>query len=117
MSYGIRKKFYSSRAWKDVKKAVWLRQHLLCSKCGLPVYVDGLSEFIPKEKRRTGIVHHKKELDDNNVYDINISLNEDNLEGVCYKCHGLIHNANNTIRPDYIFDANGDIVPIKEKEK
>ena len=68
MSYGARRKFYNSKAWKRVKKNVWLKQNLLCNRCHKPVYVDGLSEWIPKEKRRTGIVHHKKYLDDTNVY-------------------------------------------------
>lgn len=116
MSYGIRRKFYSSKAWKDVKKAVWLRQHLLCSKCGLPIYVDGISEYIPKEKRRTGIVHHIEHLNDNNVYDKNIALNEDNLEGVCLSCHNLLHNNGSAIRPDYIFDANGNVIPVKDNK-
>ena len=117
MSIGNRRRFYNSKAWNDVRKNIWLKQNLLCNRCHRPVYVDGISEYMPKEKRRIGIVHHKQELNDINVYDINISLNEDNLEGVCYECHGLIHNANNTIRPDYIFDANGNIIPVKDNNK
>ena len=59
MSYGIRREFYNSKAWQDVRKTVWLRQNLLCNRCHKPVYVDGISEYIPKGQRRTGIVHHK----------------------------------------------------------
>ena len=111
MSYGDRKKFYSSKAWNDVRKTIWIKQHLLCNRCNRPVYVDGISEYLPKEKRRTGIVHHKIYLDDSNVYDINITLNEDNLEGICKECHELEHNKNNVIREDLQFDENGNIIP------
>lgn len=115
MSYGNRRKFYSSKAWKDVRKAIWLRQNLLCNRCHKPVYVDGISEYIPKCNRRIGIVHHIEELNDINVYDKNITLNPDNLEGVCLDCHNIIHNSNNTIRPDYIFDANGNVIPVNRE--
>ena len=62
MSY-VTKDFYHTKAWKQVRKNVWIKQNLLCAICNKPVYVDGLSEYLPKEKRRTGIVHHKIELD------------------------------------------------------
>ena len=75
MSYGNRYKFYQSKVWKDVRKTIWLKQNLLCAICHKPVYVDGISEYIPKANRRTGIVHHKEYLDDTNVYDTNITLN------------------------------------------
>ena len=61
MDYGIRhKKFYRSKAWEDVRKTIWLKQNLLCNRCHKPVYVDGLSEWIPKEKRRTGSKKHRR---------------------------------------------------------
>ena len=69
MSYGIRKDFYNSKAWKIVRKNIWIKQNLLCNRCKKPVYVDGLSEWIPKENRRTGIVHHKIYLDNSNIYE------------------------------------------------
>ena len=62
MSYGIRKKFYQSKAWNDVRKNVWLRQNLLCNRCHKPVYVDGISEYLPKDRRTIGIVHNKESL-------------------------------------------------------
>ena len=112
MSYGIRKDFYNSKAWKLVRKNVWLKQNLLCSRCHKPVYVDGISEWIPKEQRRTGIVHHKIYLDNSNVYDDSISLDEDNLEGVCKWCHEHeCHNLNISTRSEYKFDDKGNIIP------
>ena len=76
MSYGVRKSFYNSKAWKQVKNNIWIKQHLLCNRCHKPVYVDGLSDYLPKEKRRTGIVHHKIYLDNENVYDDAIALSD-----------------------------------------
>lgn len=112
MSYGIRHSFYQSKAWKDVRKYIWLKQHLLCNRCGKPVYVDGISDYLPKDKRRIGIVHHKIYLDNINVYDPNITLNEDNLEGVCKWCHEHVcHNTDTSTRKDYEFDDEGNIKP------
>lgn len=113
MSYGVRKEFYNSKAWKTARKNIWLRQSCLCAICNRPVYVDGISKYIPKYKRRTGIVHHKIWLNDTNVYDNNIALNEDNLIGVCKECHELEHHKDIVTRKDIMFDDDGN--PIKRK--
>ena len=110
MSYGIRKDFYQSKVWKLVKRNVWLKQSCLCAECHKPVYVDGISEYIPKEQRRTGIVHHKIWLDDSNVYDENISLNEDNLVGICKECHEREHHKDMSTRNDVMFDDDGNLI-------
>ena len=111
MSYGIRRKFYNSKAWNDVRLSVWLKQNLLCNRCHKPVYVDGISDYIPKGQRRTGIVHHKIWLDNNNIQDDNITIDEDNLIGVCKECHEEIHHANISCRKDMMFDKDGNIIP------
>ena len=109
MSYGSRRKFYNSKVWQDVRRNVWLRQHLLCNRCHKPVYVDGISEYMPKERRTIGIVHHKEYLNDINVNDANIALNLDNLEGLCKDCHEKEHNTSSCVRKEYIFDENGNL--------
>lgn len=111
MSYGIRKDFYNSKAWKTTRRNVWLKQSCTCYICHRPVYVDGISPYIEKDKRRTGIVHHIKELDNDNVYDDTIALNEENLIGVCKDCHESLHHQDKAIRSDYRFDENGQIIP------
>lgn len=116
MSYGIRRKFYNSKAWNNVRKAVWLKQNLLCARCNKPVYVDGISKYLPKEKRRIGIVHHKIFLNNSNIDDKNITLNIDNLEGVCKECHENIHHQNDIIRKDLMFDEEGNVV-LKEQKR
>ncbi len=115
MSYGIRKDFYNSKVWKQVRKTIWLKQNLLCNRCGKPVYIDGLSEYLPKEKRRTGIVHHKIWLDNTNIQDDNITINEDNLIGVCKECHENIHHANMSCRKGLTFDEEGNIIPQRKE--
>lgn len=109
MSYGIRKDFYNSKAWKTVRKNVWIKQNLLCNRCHKPVYVDGLSDYIPKDKRRIGIVHHKEYLDNSNVYDVDIALNENNLEGLCKECHEEEHHQDVSTRKEYYFDEKGNL--------
>ena len=110
MSYGIRKEFYNSKLWKQVRKNVWIKQNLLCAECHKPVYVDGLSDYLPKEKRRTGIVHHKIFLDNVNIFDDNVAINEDNLVGVCKECHENLHHPNISCRDNVMFDEDGNIV-------
>lgn len=110
MSYGVRKDFYNSKVWKQVRKNIWLKQNCLCANCGKPVYVDGISEYIPKGNRRMGIVHHINELNDSNVYDDDTTINETNLIGLCKECHELEHHKSISTRKDYIFDENGNLV-------
>lgn len=110
MSYGVRKDFYNSKAWKIVRKNIWIKQNLLCNRCKKPVYVDGLSDYLPKQYRRTGIVHHKKYLDNSNVYDDSITLDENNLEGLCKECHEKEHHQDEVTRLGYEFDEEGNII-------
>lgn len=110
MSYGDRRKFYTSKLWTKVKNQVWLKQYCLCAICGRPVYIAGINENIPIDKRITGIVHHKEHLTDSNVFDDNIALNEDNLIGVCKECHEKEHHKDISTRKDYSFDDNGNLI-------
>lgn len=111
MSQGIRKQFYQSKAWKSSRKTIWLKQNCLCAICHRPVYVDGITEYMEKPYRRTGIVHHIEELDNINVLDENIALNEDNLIGVCKECHEQLHHQDVATRKEYQFDGSGNLLP------
>ena len=114
MDYGTRHiKFYKSKAWQDVKNTIWLKQNLLCNRCHRPVYVDGISDYIPKEKRTKGIVHHKIHIEDSNINDTNITLNPDNLEGLCIYCHNKEHAKGDATRKEYMFDEEGNIIKIQ----
>lgn len=105
-----RQEFYQTKTWKKVRKAIWLKQSCLCNRCHKPVYVNGISKWIPKEKRLKGIVHHKEYLTDINYTDDSIALNEDNLEGICIDCHNKEHFSAGVTRDDVMFDEEGNIV-------
>lgn len=102
---------YKSKAWKRVRLSVCLRQGCLCARCSRPVYVDGISQWIPKEKRLKGIVHHKEYLTNDNYTDDSVAYNDENLELLCIDCHNREHNLK-ALRKDVTFDENGDLVPI-----
>lgn len=102
--------FYKSKAWNIVRLNVWRKQYCLCNRCHKAVYVGGLSEWIPKEKRLKGIVHHKTYLNESNVTDDNITLNEENLEGLCIECHNKEHDSTDILRDGYLFDDNGNLI-------
>lgn len=106
-----RQEFYQTKAWKQVRRNIWLKQSCLCNRCHRPVYVAGISEWIPKDKRLKGIVHHKEYLNDINFTDDIVALNEDNLEGLCIDCHNNEHFSTTATRQDLIFDEDGNIVP------
>lgn len=102
--------FYKSKAWKQVRKNIWIKQYCLCAKCNRPVYVRGLTDYIQKEDRLVGIVHHKEYLNTTNVFNDEIALGEDNLIGLCIDCHNEIHREQiKSVKDGYIFDEMGNL--------
>lgn len=78
--------FYKSKAWETFRKVIIEQRtdadgFVHCAICGKPIL-----------KKYDLIVHHKKELDDMNVNDVNVSLNPENVECVHFKCHNKIHD-------------------------
>lgn len=102
--------FYQSKAWKQIRQGVWLKQHCICARCGRAVYVDGISDYLPKEKRLRGIVHHKEYLTEQNYTDDDIALNADNLEGLCIDCHNVEHARPGALKKNLMFDKDGNLV-------
>lgn len=90
--------FYYTKAWKQCREAYRKYQGGLCEVCR----AKGL--IVPGE-----IVHHKIHLDASNINNPNITLNFDNLQLVCRKCHGEIHGG--AVRR-YKVQPNGEIVCI-----
>ena len=101
---------YKSKLWKKTRILYAMSKNCMCEKCGKPIYMTGTMEYLPKDKRKKGIVHHKIILNDNNYTDDNVAYNWDNLELLCIDCHNMIHSSSPT-RDDIIFDENGDIKP------
>lgn len=91
------KKFYNSKPWKSARQAYIVKVHGLCEHCGAPGY----------------IVDHKIELTIYNIDDPNITLNEDNFQYLCLKCHNNKTFAKYAaVQEGLKFDENGEIVKI-----
>lgn len=87
------KKFYSSSAWQKQRKYKMMIENYKCNRCG------GVAED----------VHHRIILTELNISDYNISLDLDNLECLCRKCHNKETHGK---KDEYIFDENGDLIGI-----
>lgn len=80
MAKEFAKGFYNSKAWKTCRQDYINKRILIdggkCEQCN-----DNIGEE----------VHHIKELSPLNIHDTNITLNEDNLNYLCKKCHFKEH--------------------------
>lgn len=87
--------FYNSKAWRRCRKAYAESVFLLCEECGAP-----------GEE-----VHHKIELTPENIHDPSITLNWDNLQLLCHRCHDKTKRPVLTATRDGLqFDENGQLV-------
>lgn len=73
--------FYRTDVWEKIKEKLKTQCGGICQRCGR--VMSDWSKLI---------VHHIIPLTMQNVYDPNISLNENNLEVVCIDCHNAEHN-------------------------
>ena len=78
--------FYKSKQWEAFRKVIISERadadgFVHCAKCGKPIL-----------HKYDLIVHHIKELSDSNVNDTSVSLNPDNVECVCFRCHNQVHD-------------------------
>lgn len=78
--------FYSSKEWLKFRRVVIAERltpegETICEHCGKPIV-----------KAYDIILHHVKELTEENVNDYNVSLNPDNIMLIHHKCHNIIHN-------------------------
>ena len=88
--------FYSSKAWKDCRRAYAKSKGGLCERC----LIKG--QYKPGE-----IVHHKVYLSPENINDPDVTLNWDNLELVCRDCHAQEHDG---LKRRYKVDELGRVV-------
>ena len=73
--------FYSSKAWKETRKAYAQSKRNLCEIC------------LAKGLIKPGvIVHHKVHIEPENIGDPTVTLNWNNLQLVCRDCHAEIHD-------------------------
>jgi 5-methylcytosine-specific restriction endonuclease McrA len=83
-------RFYKSKAWFIARNIKTNATQGKCERCGA----------IGEE------VHHKIRLTVENVNDVCISLNQDNLELLCKKCHNEEHDRFK--KNKQMFDCNGN---------
>lgn len=76
----IERSFYKSRAWQQCREGYLLKVNGRCERC----LKKGL--HVPAK-----IVHHKIWLTEENYQDPSVSLNFDNLEALCQRCHNEEH--------------------------
>lgn len=92
--------FYKSQAWKQTSKDYKRSVGYLCERCmkrGIIATAD--------------IVHHRVPLTMETVNDLNLSLNWDNLQALCRKCHGEVHKEIERSRKNrrYTIDESGRV--------
>lgn len=92
------KSFYTSRAWKNCRRAYAASVGGLCEDCK----ANGL--ITPGE-----IVHHKIELTPENINDPAVTLSWSNLKLVCRECHAKKHGARER---RYTVDPLGRVIGI-----
>lgn len=81
MARDFAKDFYNSPAWKKCRVAYAKSVRNLCERClAKGIYRPGV------------IVHHKKHLTPENIYNPAVCLNFDNLELLCRDCHAAEHD-------------------------
>ena len=102
------KRFYDSKEWAQVRAFVLGRDRYICQVCGRPAQE----------------VHHKKHINEANIWDTSITLNPDNLVSLCRDCHCNQHhkdrgngnrkhgNASDKkeVREGFKFDEHGQLV-------
>lgn len=95
MAREFAKKFYNSSQWKKTRESYMHSIHWLCERC----------------KCNTAyIVHHKTYLSPSNINKPEITLNFDNLEGLCLDCHNDEHMPSKTTVKGVRFDEDGNLI-------
>ena len=105
MAREFAKKFYNSKKWKDCRAAyIAYRQSIdggMCESCHeVPGY----------------IVHHKTELNQNNINDPDIALGFTNLKYDCHICHNKENKgetADGLLNYEFTLDGEICILPPK----
>lgn len=96
MAKEFAKQFYSSKQWQNARESYAKEQRYLCENC----LRNGLISA-------GEIVHHKTELTPENINDPDITLNPDNLEMLCRRCHSAVHN-----KKRFSILADGTVAPL-----
>ena len=100
------KPFYNSKQWKQCRKSYIAHR----------ISIDGgMCEHCHRELGY--IVDHITELSLENINDTNITLNHDNMQYLCLKCHNTkTFSKHGGVASGLMFDENGDLVWREEDE-
>lgn len=83
--------FYTSKPWRDLSFALKIKKGGKCERCG-----ETLLDWSML------IGHHKIPLTESNIDNPNITLNPNNIEIICHKCHDKEHHRFGNSRQVYI---------------
>lgn len=98
MAHDFAKAFYTSLAWRCVRKEVLRRDLYSCREC----FGNRASE-----------VHHIIPLDATNINDPMIALNPDNLVSLCWLCHQKITKGyTGDVDATLCFNDEGQVIKI-----
>lgn len=94
------KDFYNNKSWHRARQQYINSVDGLCERClAKGIYKPGW------------IVHHKIWLTEDNINDVNISLNPNNFEYLCQDCHNKENFGQaKVIDDELMFDLNGNII-------
>lgn len=95
------RQFYHSREWARCRDSYRKKRRGLCERCLKKGFI------VPGDE-----VHHKKRLTKDNINDPRISLNFENLELLCKKCHEEEHHGVKRYRVD---PRTGAVIPLHEE--
>ena len=88
-------RFYNSPSWQKARDYKMASVGYICEVCG------GVGE----------IVHHKIPLTEANMHNPKISIDNENLQLVCRRCHKQIHDELDGKGRRIYFDKDGNIIP------
>ena len=96
--------FYNSSAWQSTRRSYRMSVGGLCERClqrGVIASAD--------------VVHHIVPLTEATVTDLNLSLNWDNLQALCTKCHAEVHSnkAKEKAMRRYKINPDGSVAVIE----
>lgn len=109
-----KKDLYRSKAWQRNRVAFALSRYCICERCNRPVYVSGITDYIPKENRLRYVVHHKEYLNEGNYTNDKVAYDWNNLELLCIDCHNEEHKKQSATRDGLMFDEFGNLIKCKE---
>ena len=86
-------KFYNSKYFKKIKKEVLKEQHYECQRCK----EQGKLSIVKPTKKRSGVVHHVKEVRDYPQYALSKHYYEQGIKHkqlvvLCNECHEAVHD-------------------------